>query len=152
MKTVFYSLFLGLFYLAVSCSTSNELVVKEKNEKPIEVKKAIIDTFPAQARLNYNIESVRVNENVISIEVNFLGACENQEFNLIGRDEFKDGSLPERKIKLVPSEISRGCKEWLNKTVHFDIEDFAVVKEDGFHTILLLDGYAEYISFYYRGF
>lgn len=149
---IIYSILVLIFTISISsCSTTEELVKKEE-VKEIIVKKAKIDTFPGHSPLRYNIESLSINGNVISISVNFFGGCEDQDFELIGKEEIKEGSIPERKIKLVPSELSSGCKQWLNKTVHFDISDFAVEKEDGFHSILLLDGYPEYISFYYQGF
>ncbi len=130
------------------------VVIEEVIEEPIEVppvefgdsrKGKLVDDFsPYDKSVAINILAVKVNGNVLVIDVSYSGGCEKHEFELIGSKSIQKSLPPKRGIKLYHNANGESCRELINQTLSFDISEFAY---PGGEIMLLLEGYLTPISY-----
>lgn len=132
-----------LIPLLMGCATSKE--VKVQSDSKIEAKKAKLGNIKVESA-DYEIKSVRLQGNILHIQITFSGGCVSFSADLIG-SEFIMKSMPaKRPVKLI-LEKEGNCRELKEEEFAFDISELAYKKEKGSEIILLLQGYSEPIKY-----
>lgn len=95
------------------------------------------------------ITSALINGNIMTIEIEYSGGCEEHILDLKGSFSVMKSRPAKRSIKLMHNANGDSCRKMVNQTLHFDISSFAMSKTSGSEIILLLDGFKEEISYIY---
>ena len=150
MKT--YTIIILLSLITFSCSNSKKATKKmeEQKEQVAELeanaKKGVLtqDWARYNNSQSYNILSVSLTNNLLSLTINYQGGCAEHEFDLIGSSFIMKSLPPKRGLKLYHHPSEDDCRELVQKTLIFDISDFRYGNEE---IILSLENYSESISY-----
>lgn len=93
------------------------------------------------------INSVRIEGNLMFLDVSYSGGCEEQGFSLVGSNMIMKSLPPKRGIRLQRDPKGDVCRELVSKSLVFDISDLAYTQEVGSEIILMLEGYREDIKY-----
>lgn len=134
-------LLLTLGFALLACGNSKE-ITPEKSSHP----KATFGNIDYQAP-TAQINTVRIEGNLMFLEVSYSGGCEEQAFSLVGSEMIMKSLPPKRGIRLQRDPKGDACRELVSKSLVFDITDLAYQKEEGEVIFLLLDGFKEEIKY-----
>lgn len=115
-----------LFSLVIiSCKNT-----KETGTTDTPVKKGLlVDDFRNyENSANYSIENIALNQNILTINLNYSGGCEAHEFTLIGLKAIGKTLPPKRSIMLFHQGNNDSCRELISEELQFDINDFGYRK------------------------
>ena len=93
------------------------------------------------------ITGVTISGNIMSIDVNYSGGCEEHNFQLIGSENIAKSLPPIRSIKLVHNANGDACRKLEERTLVFDISDLTYKQEAGSVIYLTLDGWKDRIEY-----
>lgn len=93
------------------------------------------------------ITGVSVKGNIMSIDVNYSGGCEEHSFQLIGSASIAKSLPPIRSIKLVHNANGDACRKLEERTLEFDISELAYVKTSGSVIYLTISGWKDRIEY-----
>ncbi len=93
------------------------------------------------------INSVSIDGNIMTIDIEYSGGCEEHWVDLIGSFSVMKSLPAKRSIKLMHTANNDNCRKIVNETLMFDISAFAMRATSGSEIILLLDGYKGQISY-----
>jgi hypothetical protein len=135
---------LAMATLLFACNNTKEVL----DVDPIDVKKAQIGDIP-QASAVTTITSVKLEGNILSLDVEYSGGCEDHSFEFVGSAAIMKSLPPKRVVQLVHNSNGDSCRELISETIKFDISALAVTETSGSEIILLLDGVKEPIKYVY---
>lgn len=115
---------------------------------PIDVKKAQIGDV-TQESAQTTITAVNLDGNILSLDVEYSGGCQDHSFEFVGSSAIMKSLPPKRSVKLVHDSNGDTCRELISETIKFDIRALAVSETSGSEIILLLDGVKEPIKYVY---
>jgi hypothetical protein len=93
------------------------------------------------------ITAVSVKGNIMSIDVNYSGGCEEHSFQLIGSASISKSLPPIRSIKLVHNANGDACRKLEERTLEFDISELAYVQTSGSVIYLTISGWEDRIEY-----
>jgi hypothetical protein len=93
------------------------------------------------------ITGVTISGNIMSIDVNYSGGCEEHNFQLIGSVNISKSLPPIRSVKLVHNANGDACRKLEERTLVFDISDLTYKQEAGSVIYLTLDGWKDRIEY-----
>ena len=93
------------------------------------------------------ITGVTISGNIMSIDVNYSGGCEEHNFQLIGSENIAKSLPPIRSVKLVHNANGDACRKLEERTLVFDISDLTYKQEAGSVIYLTLDGWKDRIEY-----
>lgn len=96
------------------------------------------------------ITGVTISGNIMSIDVNYSGGCEEHNFQLIGSENIAKSLPPIRSIKLVHNANGDACRKLEERTLVFDISDLTYKQETGSVIYLTLDGWKDRIEYIFE--
>ncbi|SFT50855.1 hypothetical protein SAMN05216474_0964 [Lishizhenia tianjinensis] len=134
-------LFLVMSIALLACGNAK----KSASEK-MSTPKAILGEIDQNAP-TAQINSVRIEGNLMFLEVSYSGGCEEQAFTLIGSNMIMKSLPPKRGIRLQRDPKGDACRELVSKSLVFDISNLAYKQEAGSEIVLLLDGYKEEVKY-----
>lgn len=143
------------FGLLTACGTQKESqnltekdeILKDKeNDNPFQ--KAIIGEVTEETPVT-TINSVKIDGNIMLLEVSYSGGCVEQHFDLVGNPTVMKSFPPKRSVELVRSGGDQ-CRELVTKKLFFDLKELAHNKSDGAKIILLLKGFKEELTYVYK--
>jgi len=135
---------LAVSALLFACNNTKEVLDIE----PIGVKKAKIGDV-MQESAQTTISGVRLDGNILSLDVEYSGGCQNHSFEFVGSPAIMKSMPAKRSVKLVHDSNGETCRELLSETIKFDISTLAVTETSGSEIILLLDGVKDPIKYVY---
>lgn len=115
--------------------------VQTKPERNVKIK-ATIGEF-TQSDL-FDIKSVKIEGNLMFIDISFSGGCAEHSFKMIGNAAIKKSLPPIRSIQLVHENNDDVCRSIVNKTIEVDITDLGYSRGE---IMLQLDGWKGNISY-----
>ena len=135
---------LAVSALLFACNNTKEVL----DIDPINVKKAQIGNV-SQESAQTTISSVKLDGNILSLDIEYSGGCKDHSFEFIGSAAIMKSLPAKRAVKLVHNSNDDTCRELVSETIKFDIRALAVTETSGSEIILLLDGVKEPISYVY---
>jgi hypothetical protein len=135
---------LAVLSLLFACNNTKEVL----DIDPINVKKAQIGDL-TQESAQTTITSVNLEENILSLDIEYSGGCKDHSFEFIGSAAVMKSFPAKRAVKLVHDSNGDTCRELVSETIKFDIRALADTETTGSEIILLLDGVKEPISYVY---
>jgi hypothetical protein len=111
--------------------------------------KAIIGEAPAD-NPSTQINRAVIKDNTLELEVSYSGGCEEQVFDLVGNEMIMKSFPPQRSVVLVRDSKGDNCREWLTKTLIFDITELHHNKKVDAVIVLRLEGFDEELRYIYR--
>lgn len=96
------------------------------------------------------ITGVTISGNIMSINVNYSGGCEEHNFQLIGSENIAKSLPPIRSVKLVHNANGDACRKLEERTLVFDISDLTYKQEAGSAIYLTLDGWKDRIEYIFE--
>lgn len=96
------------------------------------------------------ISAIRIEGNILFIEVSYSGGCNAHQFEIIGSNMIAKSLPPIRQIQLVHESNNDKCESLIKQTLEIDIKDLAYKQEAGSKIILTLDGWKESIEYVYE--
>ena len=135
---------LAVSALLFACNNTREVL----DVDPINVKKAQIGDV-TQESAQTTITSVNLEGNILSLDIEYSGGCQDHSFEFIGSAAVMKSLPAKRAVKLVHDSNGDTCRELVSETIKFDIRALAVTETTGSEIILLLDGVKEPISYVY---
>lgn len=141
------------FLLITSCGTakdrpnSSELMFIPSEDTII---RATIGEVPS-INPTTTINSVRLEANILYLEVTYSGGCKEQDFGLIGQDTLlnTDQKIPARNIVLYRDSKGDMCRKLITRELWFNLEALTPKNEIGSRVNLILKGFDEPL-FYVR--
>lgn len=135
---------LAISTLLFACNNTKEVL----DIDPIDVKMAQIGDV-TQESAQITVTAVKLEGNILSLDVDYSGGCEDHSFELIGSAAIMKSLPPKRAVKLVHDSNGDTCREMISETIKFDIRSLAVTETSGSEIVLMLDGYKQSISYVY---
>lgn len=135
---------LAVSALLFACNNTKEVL----DLNPINVKKAQIGDVTQESAAT-TITAVNLEGNILSLDVEYSGGCEDHTFDFIGSAMVMKSLPAKRPVKLVHNSNNDTCRELVSETIKFDIRALAITETSGSEIILLLDGVKEPISYVY---
>lgn len=88
------------------------------------------------------INRVRLEGNILYLEVTYTGGCKEQDFGLIGENALlnTDEKVPARKVVLYRDSKGDMCRELITRELWFNLEELTPKDEVGGRVNLLLKG------------
>jgi len=134
-----------LLVFTAACGT-----MREKNEKKQDAAGKIqkaelvenIDEFRKSAPVR--IISVSLTDNVLKLDIEFSGGCNEHSFRLLGSTAILKSFPAQRGIMLFHENNGDSCRELLLESLYFDISAFAYPNSE---IILNLDGWPDKIPY-----
>jgi hypothetical protein len=128
-----------LFFTCHKRSINKSLATTtEKSEKQadIPVKNVIVDaeTDMADKGALYTIDSIKINEDILSVYVNYSGGCESHSFELYSNDMYAKSMPPQLSLCLRHTNNNDNCRELISKELKFNV---ANLKYAGKSTVVL---------------
>lgn len=145
---LYLNLFVGVLSLIVlvSCGSSKEPNLKSRNQEDVmfipnedTIIYAQLGEIP---RLNPNtvINTYRMEDNILYLEVSYSGGCKQQTFNIYGDTLIYEDKIPSRKITLYRDSKGDLCREMVTQELWFNLEQLAPKNEVGSRVTLILEG------------
>lgn len=134
----------------MSCGNSKESTAQTEDtaEKSVErvAKKAIVtqDWNQYRASAPYNIQTVSLKGNLLTVNITYSGGCKPHEFDLVGSAFIMKSMPPKRGIKLYHHPHEDDCREQVSQSLIFDITDFGYQNSE---IILNLEHYPEALRY-----
>jgi hypothetical protein len=72
---------------------------------------------------DYNIESVTLEKDIMTINVSYSGGCKEQSFKLISNKAFSKSLPPQVGINLVQNKNGDSCREIVRKQLKFNLRN-----------------------------
>jgi len=142
MKTTYLLLSLPLILLAISCGNKDK---DGKKDDVVTSKGILVTDFSAyKDNANTTINTVSLEENVLSMNVSYSGGCEEHEFTLLGSKMISKSLPPQRGITLYHKSNNDSCRELITEDLAFDISDFAYGDKE---IVLILKDWKDRISY-----
>jgi len=135
---------LAVSALLFACNNTKEVLTID----PIDVKKAQIGDVMQESDQT-TITGVKLEGNVLTLNVEYSGGCQDHSFEFVGSAAIMKSLPPKRSVKLVHNANGDTCRELVTETIKFDISTLAVTETSGSEIILLLDGVKDPISYVY---
>lgn len=96
------------------------------------------------------ITGVTISGNIMSIDVNYSGGCQEHNFQLYGSANIAKSLPPIRSVKLVHNANGDACRKLEVRTLVFDISDLTHKQEAGSVIYLTLDGWKDRIEYIFE--
>lgn len=116
----------------------SQATATEKSEKNTDfpVKNAIVDaeTDMADKGALYTVDSIKINEDVLSVFVNYSGGCESHSFELYSNGMYAKSMPPQLSLCLKHTSNNDNCRELILKELKFNV---ANLKYAGKSTVVL---------------
>ncbi len=143
MKQITFFVMLALVLTGMSCKSVRE---KKQDKNGGTVPSAILVENMDQYRNNadFSITAVSVEGNVMSIDVEYSGGCQEHEFKLLGMKAIQKSMPPKRGVFLYHNSNGDNCRSIVEEKLKFDI---SVLAYEGGEIILNLDTWANPISY-----
>ncbi|MBK9192927.1 MAG: hypothetical protein IPM77_16305 [Crocinitomicaceae bacterium] len=134
---------LAIVLTGMSCKSVRE---KKQDKNGGTVPSAILVENMDEYRNNadFSITAVSVEGNVMSIDVEYSGGCQEHEFKLLGMKAIQKSMPPKRGIFLYHNSNGDNCRSIVEEKLKFDI---SVLAYEGGEIILNLDTWANPISY-----
>jgi hypothetical protein len=127
-------LLISLFFIACGAkkdsSVDNDL--KGRSLNPL----AVIKAAPSEL-LHVAINSMRIEDGVMYLNVSYSGGCEEQSFELRGAELIMKSLPPKRSLVLVRDDKGDACREWITKDLKFDLKP-VMLNEDPTQQIIFI--------------
>jgi len=132
-----------LFACANSRKANNN--IEETKQEPIAAQLGDVtaDSDPL------TIKSASIDGNIITIDVEFSGGCEEHWVDLVGSFAVMKSLPPKRSIKLMHTANGDACRKVINETLVFDISALASSQTPGSVITLILDGFKGELTYTY---
>lgn len=140
--------------LVFSCGTAknstnsedmiNETEVTTKPERNIKLTAEIGDFTDSEP---FQILDVRREENLLFVDINFIGGCGVHEFKVIGNRAIMKSMPPKRSFMIAHSIPRETCEDTVKKVLEIDISALAPSQEAGSTIVLLLEGWNQEINY-----
>lgn len=114
----------------------NSTVDKNKTERKNAVPMAVIKAAPSEL-LHVAINTMRIEEGVMHLNVSYSGGCEEQTFELRGAEIIMKSLPPKRSLVLVRDDKGDTCREWITKDLKFDLKP-VMLDEDPTQQIIFI--------------
>ncbi len=144
-----YSIFLFAILFG-SCRVSKEVSSAEDLNDAIP-NLIIQDNYkPAKDNGLFKIIKVNVNNDILTIYLQYSGGCKEHEFKLYTNKNYSKSNPPKLNLSLEHNTNQDFCKSIVLDTLVFDISKAKYPGKDKKYTvILILDGYPKEISYKY---
>lgn len=139
---------LPMLTILFSCGIFKKNTTEEVADRIAPREATLVKEIPDSDPIS--ISNVQVNGNTLQLNVSYSGGCEEHQFDLYGNFAVMKSMPPKRAIKLVHNANGDNCRELIEKTLKFDISEFAITQTSGSEIILLLDGYKLPINYKYE--
>lgn len=142
-----------LFVLSVvllSCGTSKNATKNEHSDSTIKPKETMITATIGEFNKTSDpmtISSVKIEGNLMLIEVTYSGGCGEHTFQMIGSSMIAKSLPPIRSIQLTHKANKDECRKMIIQTIKVDISALAYKKESGNDIYLTLEGWNEKIKY-----
>jgi hypothetical protein len=141
-----------LVLMIVGHSLTSCGIRKNKGDKDVSsgnTQKAIIGEAPKdnpETQINW----VQLAGNILTIEVSYSGGCEQQSFDLVGNELILKSFPPRRNIVLVRDSKGDACREFITRTLEFDITELHHNKKVGDVILLVIEGFKNEVRYVYH--
>ena len=109
-------------FFLFSCGNSKENVKSEStSEKEVETPKAVIKKTPATIP-HVEINSAKIEDGILFLNVSFSGGCKEQTFELIGSEIIMKSMPPKRTLTLLRDDKGDTCREWVTRELKFNLK------------------------------
>ena len=121
-------------------SNKSQVIAKEavKSEPKIDstIKNAIIDTQIDMATTGafYKIDSIKINEDILSVFVNYSGGCKTHSFDLYSNGMYAKSMPPQLSLCLKHNNNGDNCRGLLLQELKFNVSN---LKYAGKSTVVL---------------
>lgn len=115
MRNIF--IIISLMLLAWSCSTKIKTTHKSKDILKMEV----LGYYQGSKMLGYLVESAKVENNYLIMNIVYEGGCQPHTFRLIADSTFREGNPPITNLFLVQDSNNDKCHDKVKKELIFDI-------------------------------
>lgn len=149
---LFSILAIGLTLL--SCGSTKDVTTTEtvettpsKPERNIMITAEIGDSKASEP---FKIHSVRVEGNLLFVDVSFVGGCGVHNFKAIGSQAIMK-SLPAKRSLVITHEVPREeCDDTVKKVLEIEMSALAEKQSPGSTIILLLEGWDDEIKYVFE--
>lgn len=137
--TFFILLAITLFFACHKKSidkTQSSKTEKSVKNADMPVKNAIVDaeTDMAEKGAPYTVDSIKINQDILSVFVNYSGGCENHSFDLYSNGMYAKSMPPQLSLCLKHTNNNDNCRELITKELKFNV---ANLKYAGKSTVIL---------------
>lgn len=123
-------------------TTSNSTTSTDSNTKPQK-------PYRVKAKLGnsgiktdtYYINSVRIEGNLLLMDIEYSGGCAEHKFEFIGSPAISKSLPPQRHVKLMHDNGDDMCESMVNRSIEIDISELASSQTSGSEIILNLEGH-----------
>jgi len=118
---------------------------ENKNSTPV-IKEAIIDSEVDLVNTGaaYNIDSIKIDDDVLSIFVNYSGGCKEHSFELYSNGMYAKSLPPQLPLSLKHTNNDDSCRELVTQELKFNINK---LKYPGKNTVILKVGEKQRVSY-----
>lgn len=140
LKNTLFILLATILFFACHKKSINKshATTTEKSEKQadIPVKSAIVDTDTDMTDKGslYAVDSIKINEDILSVFVNYSGGCETHSFDLYSNGMYAKSMPPQLSLCLRHTNNNDNCRELILKELKFNV---ANLKYAGKSTVVL---------------
>lgn len=135
---------IALSSILFACNTTKEVL----DIDPIEVQQAQLGDL-GQESDPITITSVKLEGNILSLDVEYSGGCKDHTYDLIGSEAVMKSLPAKRSVKLIHHSNDDSCRELVSETLKFDVRAFAMSQTTGSEIVLILDGLKETVLYVY---
>lgn len=119
-----------------------------KPQRPVYVRGEIGEL---STRTNsYQIESAKIEGNILYLTVTYPGGCDAHKFRCIGSPAIAKSNPPRRSIKLIHNANNESCESLVTRNIEVDIIPFAASAEGPSEIILDLEGLSHPLKFNHK--
>jgi hypothetical protein len=144
-----YTVFLTGALSLTACGVGQEVNQRDRESSTMN-QKAIIGEAPKD-NPSTQINRAVIIDNTLELEVSYSGGCEEQVFDLVGNEMIMKSFPPQRSVVLVRDSKGDDCREWITKTIIFDITELHHSKKVDAEILLRLEGFDGELRYIYRG-
>jgi hypothetical protein len=110
------------------------------------IKNAIIDpeTDLMDKGAAYNIDSLKINGDILSLFINYSGSCKEHSFELYSKGMFAKSLPPQLSLCLRHNSNDDACRELINKELKFNIIN---LRYPGKNTVILKIGEKQRVTY-----
>lgn len=143
MKQITFFVLSALILTGMSCKSMKEKK-QDKNDKSIPSAILVENMDEYRNNADFSITAVAIEGNIMNIDVQYSGGCQEHEFKLLGMKAIQKSLPPKRGVFLYHNSNGDNCRSIVEEKLQFDI---SVLAYEGVEIILNLDSWATPISY-----
>jgi hypothetical protein len=120
-----------MFLVLAGCSNSKMLSVKKSSQQS-DCETIHIDSVlvPKHEKRQFNIETMKLNDNCLSLNISYSGGCANPDIQVVLL-EVDHGSFPKQTLLDLVITPPDACREIITDSISVDLSYFNAMARDG---------------------